>query len=104
MVRGKNSRKLKLFLDSPELAESKLDLMSVEAENGYSLLHIAAFKKFSNDSEKLIIDKIKSEGAGAADQNRLSEYLNRLTNNEDGFTALHLAAFHGNFLCMKFLI
>lgn len=101
LVRGKNSKKLKVFLDSLDLTESNIDLMSIEAENGYSLLHLAAFKKFSNDSEKLILAKIQN---ACPDPAPLLEYVNRQTANEDGFTALHLAAFHGNFFCIKFLI
>ena len=53
LVKGRSARSLKAFLDS----EGKgLDLMQVEDESGYSLLHLAAFKKISNDFESIIIE------------------------------------------------
>lgn len=52
LVKGRSARSLKAFLDS----EAKdIDLMKVEDERGYTLLHLAAFKKFSNDFELIIL-------------------------------------------------
>jgi len=75
--------------------------MKVEAENGYSLLHLAAFKKFSNDFEAILLDRIKQQ---CSDQNKIIEFINKKTNNEDGYTALHLAGYFSNFISIRFLI
>ena len=56
MVKGKSTRELKKFLDS-ELIGFKLN--KVEDERGYTLLHIAAFKKFSSEFEQIICNAIR---------------------------------------------
>ena len=54
LVKGRSARSLKAFLDSEA---NDIDLMQVEDDNGYSLLHLAAFKKNSNDFESIIIQR-----------------------------------------------
>jgi len=75
--------------------------MKIEAENGFSLLHLAAFKKFSNDFEAIILARIMKQ---CSDRKQIVEYINRKTNNEDGYTPLHLAGYYGNFICIRYLI
>ena len=53
LVKGRSARSLKAFLDSEVKG---LDIMQVEDESGYTLLHLAAFKKISNDFESIIIE------------------------------------------------
>ena len=59
------------------------------------------FKKFSSDVEKVLINQIKET---CKDRDKLKRYLAVKTKNDDGHTALHLAAFHGNFNAIKLLI
>ena len=68
---------------------------------GFSLLHIAVFKKYSGDVEKALLAQIKET---CKNQALIKKYLGCRTKNDDGHTALHLAAFHGNFNAIKFLI
>jgi len=75
--------------------------MQIEAEKGYSLLHLAAFKKLSNDFEAILLARIRQQ---CSDQNQILEYINMKTNNEDGYTALHLASYYSNFISIRFLI
>jgi len=75
--------------------------MEIEDDRGYSLLHMAAFKRFSNDFESLLCTQIKKLGA---EDGAFLSYLNKQTNNDDGYTALHLAAYHGNFIGIRFLL
>ena len=89
---------LKAFLDS-EVQD--IILIEIEDDRGYSLLHIASFKRFSSDFESILCSHIKKQGANAE---QLTTYINKQTNNEDGYTALHLAAYHGNFIGIKQLI
>ena len=58
LVKGKSARQLRSFLDR-EVEE--LNLMAIEDERGYSLLHLAAFKKFSSDFESILLDAIKKK-------------------------------------------
>ena len=56
LVKGRSARSLRAFLDS-EIKD--IDLLKVEDERGYSLLHLAAFKKISNDFESIILEYAK---------------------------------------------
>ena len=69
LVKGRSARSLKAFLDSE--AED-IDLMQVNDDRGYSLLHLAAFKKISNDFESIIIDY----AGRSSDQEKLINYIN----------------------------
>ena len=100
LVKGKSARSLRAFLDS-EL--NKLDLMSIRDEKGYSLLHLAAFKRFSNDFEQIIVSYVRQQAEGDS-RERIIDYVNAYTDNDDGYTALHFAAYYGNFVGIKFLI
>jgi len=91
LVKGKSAKSLQNFLDS-EL--KSLKLIRVEDERGYSLLHIAAFKKISADFESIVCAAIRKQNCS---DEEFEEFVNRQTSNEDGYTALHLAAYHGNF-------
>lgn len=97
-MKGKSAKSLQAFLDS-ELKGVKL--IEIEDERGYTLLHIAAFKKFSNDFESILCGAIRKQKC--SDEEML-EYVNRQTSNDDGYTALHLASYHGNYLGIQFLI
>lgn len=49
LVKGRSARSLRAFLDSE--VKDDINLLKVEDERGYSLLHLAAYKKISNDFE-----------------------------------------------------
>ena len=101
-MRGKNANRLLSYFNAdPEYLSSRVDLMQVYDSEGYSLLHIAVFKKFSGDVEKVLMNQIKET---CKDEAKIKKYLGMKTRNEDGHTALHLASFHGNFCAIKFLI
>ena len=51
LVKGRSARGLKAFLDSEVKG---IDLMQVEDESGYSLLHLAAFKKIIGISKNIL--------------------------------------------------
>ena len=71
LVKGRSARSLKAFLDS----EAKdIDLMKVEDERGYTLLHLAAFKKFSNDFELIILQYANMQNGN--DEKKLKDYIN----------------------------
>ena len=56
LIKGRSARSLRAFLDS-EIHE--INLLKVEDEKGYSMLHLAAFKKISNDFESIILEYAK---------------------------------------------
>ena len=58
IVKGKSAKRLSAFL---ECVVQEIDLLKVEDEKGYSLLHIATFKKFSNDFEQIICSYVKKQ-------------------------------------------
>lgn len=76
-------------------------LIDIVDERGYTLLHIAAFKKFSSDFESIVYTAIRNQGSNEAE---LLAYVNKCTGDDDGYTALHLASHRGNFLGIKYLI
>lgn len=100
LVKGSSDRSLKAFLDSN--VPKHIKLSEVVDERGYTLLHIAAFKKFSADFESTLCDAICKQLNG--NQDELLAYINKRTNDDDGYTALHLAAHRGNFVGIKYLI
>ena len=55
IVKGMSTRALRNFLDS-EL--KGIRLIDVIDERGYTLLHIAAFKKFSMDFESILCNEM----------------------------------------------
>jgi len=48
--------------------------MAIEDDRGYSLLHMAAFKRFSNDFESLLCAQIKKQGV---EDGEFLSYLNK---------------------------
>ena len=64
-------------------------------------MHIAVFKKFSISFEAILCDAIRKQGCT---NEELLAYVNKRTGDEDGYTALHLAAHCGNFLGIRYLI
>ena len=56
LVKGKSARELKRYLDSELLG---FKLIKVIDERGYSLLHIAAFKKISAEFEQILCNAIR---------------------------------------------
>ena len=102
LVRGRSSGRLqRYFTADPEYLVSRVNLMQVVDSEGFSLLHIAVFKKYSGDVERVLLKQIKET---CKDKEKIKRYLSLKTKNEDGHTALHLASFHGNFSAIKFLI
>ena len=102
IVRGRSANRLMHYFNTdPEYLVSRVNLMQVFDSEGFSLLHIAVFKKYSGDVEKALLSQIKET---CNDQALIKKYLCLRTKNEDGHTALHLAAFHGNFSAIKFLM
>ena len=99
LVKGSSARNLRSFLDE-ELKGIKLT--EVIDERGYTLLHIAAFKKFSSSFESILCTAIRKQDN--ASQSELLVYINKCTNDDDGYSALHLAAHRGNFIGIKYLI
>ena len=53
------------------------------------------------DFESILCSEIRKQGCNEAE---LLAYVNKRTCDEDGYTALHLAAHRGNFLGIKYLI
>lgn len=53
LVKGRSAKSLRAFLDS-EITD--INLLKVDDEIGYSLLHLATFKKISNDFESIILE------------------------------------------------
>ena len=102
LARGRSSGRLQRYFNAdPEYLVSRVNLMQVVDSEGFSLLHIAVFKKYSGDVERVLLNQIKET---CKDKEKIRRYLGLKTKNEDGHTALHLAAFHGNFSAIKFLI
>ena len=102
LVRGRSSGRLLRYFDADaEYLVSRVNLMQVVDSEGFSLLHIAVFKKYSGDVERVLLNQIKET---CKDKEKIKRYLGMKTKNEDGHTALHLASFHGNFSAIKFLI
>ena len=102
LVRGRSSGRLQRYFDADaEYLVSRVNLMQVVDSEGFSLLHIAVFKKYSGDVERVLLQQIKET---CKDKEKIKRYLGMKTKNEDGHTALHLASFHGNFSAIKFLI
>ena len=103
LMKGRSLTKLiDFFSKDADYLVSRVNLMQVyEKETGFSLLHLAVFKKFSGDIEKVLLNQIKEN---CKDPEKIKKYLSAQTRNDDGHTALHLASFHGNFSAIKFLI
>ena len=102
LVRGRSSTRIRSFFrEDPSFCRGKANLMQVVDSEGFSLLHIAVFKKYSGDVERVLLQQIKET---CKDKEKIKRYLGMKTKNEDGHTALHLASFHGNFSAIKFLI
>ena len=102
LIRGRRASKLiDYFSKDAEFLVSRVNLMQVFDNEGFSLLHIAVFKKFSGDIEKVLLNQIKEN---CKDIEKIKKYLCAKTRNDDGHTALHLACFHGNFSAIKFLL
>ena len=60
LVRGRSSSRLVGYFNTdPDYLVSRVNLMQVVDAEGFSLLHIAVFKKYSGDVEKALLTQIK---------------------------------------------
>ena len=107
--------------------KDKFNVMNIFDKSGYSPIHYAAYKNIERACEVLIEFILQEEttatrhlngGSGeTADQrvvsarsshdNRkavLKEWLNGHSRGDDGFTALHFGAFHGNMSLIRLLV
>ena len=87
--------KVKTHLRNPDLK-----VWQIKDENGYTALHLAAFKN-NFELTSLIIGEAK-KGLGLATGNKISNFINEKTN--EGFTALHYATSNGNIKLVKLLM
>ena len=56
LVRGRSSGRLQRYFDADaEYLVSRVNLMQVVDSEGFSLLHIAVFKKYSGDVERVLL-------------------------------------------------
>ena len=87
--------RVKTYLRNPDLK-----VWQIKDENGYTALHLAAFKN-NLELTSLIIGEAK-KGLGLATGKKISSFINEKTN--EGFTALHYATSNGNIKLVKFLM
>ena len=59
LVKGHSGKKLQIFFESQDFSTANPMLETVKDERGYTLLHISAYKKFSNDLELILLNKLK---------------------------------------------
>ena len=59
LVKGHSGKKLQTFFDSQDFSTANPMLETIKDERGYTLLHISAYKKFSNDLELILLKKLK---------------------------------------------
>ena len=72
LVKGRSAKALKAFLDSEVKV---INLLKVEDDKGYSLLHLAAFKKISNDFESIILEYANKQID--KDKSKLVDFINQ---------------------------
>ena len=98
----------------------KLDIMNLIDDKGFTLLHKAASQnsyalmafllKFFQDNLthqfQLSVDKPKISESAIKEKVKqiLKEYIDLKTENNEGFTALHFAAFFGSIQMIKLLV
>ena len=83
-----------------------VDLTKMRNHEGYTLLHVVAYKGLESMCKMLIQlarDKSLSEYDEKEKQKRMKEWVNAKTNDEE-FTALHMAAFSGRYAIVSLLI
>ncbi len=97
------------LLDHLELVKEKVDLTKIYDRSGYSPLHFAAFKNFEKICH-VLCDHVVNMDSNALEQGErktseaLTQWINQASRGEEGFTALHFAAFHGNMKLIRFLV
>ena len=104
--------------------KDSIDIMSIHDKSGYSPIHYASYKNMLKASAVIInfllqedypttpnktggfhrgVDKIYGRNL-AERKSKLEAWINEASTGDDGFTALHFAAFHGNMQIVKLLI
>ena len=107
--------------------KDKFDLMKIYDKSGYTPIHYAAYKNIEKACEILVsfvLSEDEEENAallngGSGDtgdlrhaieknkktkQHALKNWINTHSRGDDGFTALHFAAFHGNMSLIRLLV
>jgi len=87
--------KVTTYLRNPDLK-----VWQIKDENGYTALHLAAFKN-NFELTSLIITEAK-KGLGLNTGNKFSNFINEKTN--EGYTPLHYATSNGNIKLVKLLM
>ena len=109
-------------------SKDKFDLLKIYDKSGYTPIHYAAYKNIEKACEILIRFVLADEdeepnaallNGGSGDtgdlrharekrrkqkQQQLKTWINTHSRGDDGFTALHFAAFHGNMALIKLLV
>ena len=117
-------------MDFPELkqhlenSKDKYDLLTIYDKSGYTPIHYAAYKNIDKAVEiliKFVLSEEEEENAallngGSGDTGdirdemrrfktkKLKTWINTHSRGDDGFTALHFAAFHGNMAMIRLLV
>ena len=61
LFKGSSQRRIKEYFSSEDFAYSNPMLETVVDQDGFTLLHHAAYKKYSNDFEIILMDKIEEQ-------------------------------------------